>query len=126
MPPLAGPSSFRRKFSAEARTTPPTDSTSARHGGSSTPEPHGNSSSPISRPNPMKKILGILASLALASIAFGQASVTRGGATGLAVQQANLVFTTPVIGVASGTSLTLSSLTAGRVPIVSTAGLISD
>lgn len=36
------------------------------------------------------------------------------------------VFTTPNIGVASGTSVTLSSLTSGRVPIVSTSGLITD
>ena len=36
------------------------------------------------------------------------------------------VMTTPSIGVASGTSVTLSSLTAGRVPYVSTAGLIAD
>lgn len=34
--------------------------------------------------------------------------------------------TTPAIGVASGTSLTLSSLTAGRVPYASTAGLLAD
>ncbi len=56
-------------------------------------------------------------------MAYGQASVTRNG---LIVQQASLVFTTPVIGVASGTSLTLSSLTSGRVPFATTAGLLTD
>lgn len=35
-------------------------------------------------------------------------------------------FTTPALGVASGTSLTLSSLTSGRVPFATTSGLLTD
>lgn len=67
----------------------------------------------------MKKLLTFLVAIAAGTSAFGQAAVTRGGASGLAVQQANLVFITPVIGVASGTSLSLSGLIAAATSTAS-------
>lgn len=50
---------------------------------------------------------------------------TTGSGTTVALSTSP-AFTTPNIGVASGTSLTLSSLTSGRVPYATTSGLLTD
>lgn len=54
--------------------------------------------------------------------------VTATGATGTGkfVFDTSPTLATPVLGVASGTSLTLSSLTSGRIPFATTAGLLTD
>jgi len=55
--------------------------------------------------------------------AIEEISVTGSGSVVLATSP---TLVTPVLGVASGTSLTLSSLTAGRVTFAGTSGLLSD
>ena len=68
-----------------------------------------------------------LSGIGIVSSAAGTISylTTTGSGTVVALQTSP-AFTTPNIGVASGTSLTLSSLTNGRVPYATTSGLLTD
>lgn len=54
------------------------------------------------------------------------ASITNETGSGLVVGNNTPTFITPVLGVASGTSLTLSSLTSGRITFSTTSGLLTD
>lgn len=69
---------------------------------------------------------GVAAFLATPSSANLAAALTDETGSGKAVFDTSPTLVTPNIGAASGTSLTLSGLTSGRIPYATTAGLLTD